>query len=106
METTSSSKEEAADQHRNNSGIVAVDPVTGKQVELKYKAMTLHPCEIIAEHPTIFDDDPVAVHVSNVFHNYQRHGKTPPTAARIASTRVEASDLFDPELLSTIGNHE
>ena len=99
MNTTSSSKDVATHQQRS-SGIVAVDPVTGKQVELAYQTMTLHPCEIIAENADAFSDDPIAVQVSSVFHHYQRQGKMPPTAARIAATRVDASDLFDPELLS------
>ncbi|KAI2490212.1 hypothetical protein MHU86_24370 [Fragilaria crotonensis] len=100
MKTTVSTSKDVATNQQKSSGIVAVDPVTGKQVDLAYQAMTLHPCEIIAENPEAFSDDPVAVQVSSVFHHYLRQGKIPPTAARISATRVEASDLFDPELLS------
>ena len=95
--TMASSTKEASQTHK--AGIAVVDPITGKQIELEYQSMRLHPCEIIAENPSKYDE--TAVKVSKTFQDYYRQGKTPPSSARANSTRIEATDLFDPELLST-----
>jgi hypothetical protein len=86
----------------HNTGITVVDPVTGEKIELEYLRMRLHPCEIISENPMKYSNDTVAVHVSSLFKGYQyRNGKLPRPSTRANATRIEATDLFNPELLST-----
>ena len=81
--------------------VQAVDPLTGKPVKLEMQQMRLHPCEIIAENPNNYSDDPVAVRISQVFYRYHRQGIAPPSESRVAATCIDATDLFDPELLTS-----
>jgi len=83
-------------------GITVIDPVTGEQIELEFQQMRLHPCEIIAENPMKYANDTAALHVSRLFKSYQNgNEKLPQPSTKAYATRIEATDLFDPELLST-----
>lgn len=78
--------------------LTVVDPLSGKQVNLDYQLMSLHPCEIIAETTT--NDDSIAKRVSKDFLD-MREGKPTKPAVRATATRIETTDLFEPELLCT-----
>jgi hypothetical protein len=83
------------------AGITVIDPVTGEQIELEYQRMRLHPCEIISENPMQYANDIVAVDVARLFKGYQnRNEKLSRPSTRANATRIDATDLFDPELLS------
>lgn len=102
MMASSTNKEQVATTtavQPTNKGVTIVDP-DGKQVELNYQWMRLHPCEIIAENPTSYSDDPTAVKISRTFRDSSKG--TLKASVRASTARVEATDLFDPELLCII----
>ena len=82
-------------------GVKVVDPQSGKEITLEYQRIELHPCEIIAAMPKKFDS--TAVEASKAYQDYRR-----PAAERtneisylsVNATRIEGTDLFDPDLLS------
>jgi hypothetical protein len=82
-----------------DKGVTIVDP-QGRQADLDYQWMILHPCEIIAENSEQYCDDKTAVEISKKFADTKN--QTLSASVRATTARVEATDLFDPELLSTI----
>jgi hypothetical protein len=82
-----------------NKGVTIVDP-QGKPADLNYQWMILHPCEIIAENAQQYSKDTTAVKISKTF--VKTKDQSLSASVRASTARVEATDLFDPELLSTI----
>mmetsp|Transcript_26752 Transcript_26752/g.39574 ORF Transcript_26752/g.39574 Transcript_26752/m.39574 type:complete len:116 (-) Transcript_26752:927-1274(-) len=82
------------------SAVKMLDPVDGKEIELNFQWMRLHPCEIIA-NDTNNTYDETAVKASHAFLEYQSSTKCS-DFLRANETRIDATDLFDPELLSPL----
>mmetsp|Transcript_14235 Transcript_14235/g.21717 ORF Transcript_14235/g.21717 Transcript_14235/m.21717 type:complete len:121 (-) Transcript_14235:355-717(-) len=80
------------------------DPVDGKEIELHFQWMRLHPCEILANDRNNTYDE-IAIQASRAFLKYQSSTKCS-AFLHANETRIEATELFDPELLSLLEEDE
>lgn len=80
------------------------DPVDGKEIELHFQWMRLHPCEIIANDRNNTYDE-IAIQASRAFLEYQSSTKCS-AFLHANETRIEATELFDPQLISLLEKDE
>jgi hypothetical protein len=86
----------------SNMSVTIIDPLIGSPVALPFVPMRLHPFDIIHEQPAVYADDKDAIVTSQLFQGRFRQGGVPPpfSSLRSNTTNIEATDLFDPEILS------